>query len=271
MTTKTSFLLLFSLLAGCASPTPTNESATAGASSELEASTPASDGSHDRGDYRTRLDGDGRLWVYAPGEELAFPDKHVSLVGAGPGGRTLRASSKDVALGYLAARTGFDTEVVDGRVWVWEEGAEHERPEKHTTLVGAGPRGMTVKAESKDLALAYVAAKDGFDVKVVDGRLWVWPAGSEKAMPDKHVTLVGAGPRGMTVKAETKDHAVAYLAAVPGFDVEVDEGRLWVWRTGDEREKSEKHATMVGAGPRGMTVKAADLETARAYAASFQR
>lgn len=49
----------------------------------------------------------------------------------------------------------------------------------------------------------------------------------------------------------------------PGFTTEVEKGRLWVLAEG--QKKSEKHITMVGAGPRGMTIKALDRETAMAY------
>lgn len=107
-------------------------------------------------------------------------------------------------------------------------------------------------------------AKEGFVVLVEDGRLWVQRPDQEKS--EKHVTWVGAGPSGTTLKAPDADTALAYLASRPGFDVEVEEGRIWVLRPG--QEKSEKSVTRVGAGPRGATVKAVDAETLHAYLAA---
>ena len=54
---------------------------------------------------------------------------------------------------------------------------------------------------------------------------------------------------------------MASRALAPGFTVEVDEdGRIWVFRTGEPAEKSEKHITRVGAGPMGSTLKALDRD-----------
>jgi hypothetical protein len=100
-----------------------------------------------------------------------------------------------------------------------------------------------------------------------DGRLWVLRTGEEKS--EKHITLVGAGPQGMTVKALDRATALEYMATKSGFEVEVDEdGRLWIFRSGQPHEKSEKHVTRVGAGPLGTTIKALDRETLDAYMAA---
>lgn len=58
----------------------------------------------------------------------------------------------------------------------------------------------------------------------------------------------------------------------PGFVTEVEDGRLWVFKEGSEslaqfREHGEpaKQFTLIGAGPDGMTVKAARQETLDEY------
>lgn len=160
------------------------------------------------------------------------------------------------------AKSGFHVEVEDGRLWVLEPG--QEKSEKHDTLIGAGPRGMTVKAITQDTALFYLASKPGFDVEIEDGRLWVLKPGQEKS--EKHSTLIGAGPRGMTLKALDQDSALEYLAAKPGFEIEIEDGRVWVLKPG--QEMSEKHDTLIGAGPRGTTLKAVNQQTALEYLAA---
>ena len=217
---------------------------------------PAAKSAYDKPGFLTRVD-DGRLWVLQPGEKRS--DKHVTMIGAGPGGMTLKALSRDTALAYLAAKPGFDVRVEDERLWVLRPG--EKTSDKHITMIGAGPGGMTVKALEKNTALAYLAAKPGFQVEIEDGRLWVLRPGEKKS--DKHVTLIGAGPRGMTLKALDRQTAQAYLAARPGFKVEIEDGRLWVLKPG--QQKSDKHVTRIGAGPGGMTVKALDRETLTAY------
>jgi hypothetical protein len=58
----------------------------------------------------------------------------------------------------------------------------------------------------------------------------------------------------------------------PGFVTEVEDGRLWVFKEGSEELKQfEQHGepakqfTIIGAGPDGMTVKAANQETLDEY------
>ncbi|WP_238630366.1 hypothetical protein [Ectothiorhodospira lacustris] len=101
----------------------------------------------------------------------------------------------------------------------------------------------------------------GFRVEESDGRLWVLKPGQEKS--SNHVALIGAGPQGMTVRAVDRDTALEYLAARPGFNVEVQDGRLWVLKPG--QEKSGNHVALIGAGPHGMTLRALDRDTALEY------
>lgn len=214
---------------------------------------------YDKPGFHTSVE-DGRLWVLRGGEEKN--DKHVTLIGAGPAGMTIKAASKDTALAYIVAKTGFVTEVHDGRIHVMRGGEKWS--DKHITLIGAGPRGMTVKALDKETAWDYLTAKDGFITHIEDGRLHVMREG--ESWSDKHITLIGAGPNGMTIKALEKDTAYAYLAAKPGFVTHVEDGRVHVMRPGESW--SDKHVTLIGAGPKGMTVKALDRGTAMAYLAA---
>jgi hypothetical protein len=218
----------------------------------------AAAGPYDKPGFEVEVD-DGRLWVLKPGE--AKSGKYVTLIGAGPHGMTVRALERDTALQYIAAKPGFDVEVDDGRLWVLKPG--QEKSGKYATLIGAGPQGMTLRALDQETALEYLATKPGFDVEVQEGRLWVLKPGQEKS--GKYVTLIGAGPQNMTLRALDMDTALAYLAAKPGYDVQAEEGRLWVLKPG--QEKSGKHVAKIGAGPQNATLRGVDIETLDAYLA----
>jgi uncharacterized protein YdhG (YjbR/CyaY superfamily) len=171
------------------------------------------------------------------------------------------ASAQPAAAAGPYDKPGFQIEVDDGRLWVLKPG--EAKSGKYVTLIGAGPHGMTVRALERDTALEYIAAKPGFDVEVQDGRLWVLKPGQEKS--GKYVTLIGAGPQNMTLRALDMDTALAYLAAKPGYDVQAEEGRLWVLKPG--QEKSGKYATRIAAGPKSATLRGVDMETLDAYLA----
>lgn len=58
---------------------------------------------------------------------------------------------------------GFVTEVVDGRLWVFKEGApeyqafkQHGEPLKQSTNIGVGPNGMTVKSSDQATLTEYL-------------------------------------------------------------------------------------------------------------------
>ena len=58
----------------------------------------------------------------------------------------------------------------------------------------------------------------------------------------------------------------------PGFVTEVEDGRLWVFRTDSKEFKDfkangepAKQFTDIGTGPNGMTVKSADAQTLKDY------
>ena len=112
-----------------------------------------------------------------------------------------------------------------------------------------------------------------------DGRLWVFRQGSEELKkfkedgePAKIVIRPGAGPGGITLKGPDGDTLLAYIAAKKGFETFVDDGRIWIFRSGSKALKDFKTngepAKIVirpGAGPLGVTLKAAENETIDAY------
>ena len=187
---------------------------------------------------------------------------HISLIGVGPMGMTIRALDKETAQEYIAAKPGFHTSVEDGRLWVLKDG--EEKSEKRISFIGAGPMNMTILAQSKDTVVEYLASKPGYEVEMIDGRLWVFKPGESHS--EKHITLIGAGPMNTSIKALDKQTAMEYLAAAPGFETKIEDGRIWVFAPGQEH--SEKHITLIGAGPMNMTVKALDRATATAYLAA---
>ncbi len=115
----------------------------------------------------------------------------------------------------------------------------------------------------------------GFLTREIDGRLWVLPLESpsipallDAEGPEKHVTLPGAGPDRMTVKTDSRDTAIHYLFAKPGYVTHFEDGRAWIFAKNTAaaehfREKGlpEKHVTRIGAGPMRTTIKAPDAET----------
>ena len=120
----------------------------------------------------TVMDLDGRLLVFRNEDpELASYKKHgdlvksVTRIGAGPGGRTVRAPDAETIEAYSLARPGFVTRVVDGRIWVfaegskdWDEFLKTGEPAKSVTKVGAGPNGATVKSSDSEVISKWLAA-----------------------------------------------------------------------------------------------------------------
>lgn len=120
----------------------------------------------------TVLDQDGRLLVFCDEDpELAEFRKHgdlvksVTRIGAGPGGRTVRAPDTETIEAYTLSRPGFVTRFADGRIWVfaagskdWEEFLQHGEPAKSVTRIGAGPNGATVKSSAAEVIDAWLAA-----------------------------------------------------------------------------------------------------------------
>jgi hypothetical protein len=253
---------------------------------------------------------DGRLWTFRAGsaslneyQTKGEPAKRVTLVGAGPGRRTMVGPDRETIQAYLEAlkygREGFAVIPVEGRLWVFREGSaalEEYRtkgePAKRVTLVGAGPDRRTVVGPDRETLDAYLVpwkyGRKGFEVFLVDGRLWVFRTGSPslleyrtKGEPAKRVTLVGAGPDRCTVVGPDRETLDAYLApwkyGREGFEVFLVDGRLWVFRAGSPaleqyRTKGEpaKRVTLVGAGPDRRTMVGPDRETLDAYLAPIK-
>jgi hypothetical protein len=187
------------------------------------------------------------------------------------------------------SKPGFYTSEEEGRLWVFRlkskdlaDFLEKGEPAKCVVRPGAGPQGMTLKGANMETLIDFVASKPGFVVKSVDGRLWVFREGSEelqdfesKGELAKHVIRPGVGPMGATLKAPDAETIDEYLSQKPGFVTKILDGRVWVFRKGAEEladfeEKGElaKHVIRPGAGPGGMTVKAADTETILEFLAS---
>lgn len=115
----------------------------------------------------------------------------------------------------------------------------------------------------------------GFVTREIDGRLWVLALDSPSITaliagegPEKHVTLPGAGPDRKTLKTDSRDTAIHYLFAKPGYVTHFEDGRAWIFAKNTDAAAHfhkqgvpEKHVTRIGAGPMRTTIKAPDLET----------
>ncbi|MBI1311483.1 hypothetical protein GC176_09260 [bacterium] len=113
---------------------------------------------------------DGRLWVFGlPSVDAADFVKSgdlarsVTRIAAGPEGMTVRSSDTETIDAYLAVKTGFETFIVDGRLWVFRDGSEGLSEFKQTgepamsvTRVGAGPNGMTIRSVDGETIDAYL-------------------------------------------------------------------------------------------------------------------
>ncbi|MGQ0615352.1 MAG: hypothetical protein ACT4PV_16595 [Planctomycetaceae bacterium] len=139
---------------------------------------------------------------------------------------------------------------------------------------------LWLESESGPLEGSGPHPKHGFVTMEREGRLWVFRWGSKelKEFRDrgelaKHVTRIGAGPGGATIKAPDVDTVDAYLFGKPGFVAFNDgSGRLWVFRLYSKelqdyyvKKELAKHVTRIGAGPGGTTIKAPDGETIDEY------
>jgi len=240
------------------------------------------------------IESDGRVWVFhLPSKNLADkfingePAKSVTIPAAGPRGLSLRAVEKDTIVDYLAAKEGFQSKMIDDRLWVYSDTDEEaaavfggEEPAKNATIPAAGPLGISLRSTDLDTIVAYIAAKPGFAVRNVEGVLWVFKSGTPELAdfdagnePAKNATIPAAGPCGMSLRSTELNTIVDYLVAQPGFKTAVVDGRLWVFTPGSaawnefSKDGTEpgKHVILVGAGPRGMTVKSPDQEIVDAY------
>ncbi len=190
-------------------------------------------GPWDKPGFRT-FEADGRIWVFREGSgglrtfiEKGEPAKSVTRPGVGPGGATMRSDSTETIHAFLSVREGFET-LVDGRVvWVARPGSGELQailakgaPANAISMEGAGPAGLTVRGVDRETVQEYCYARDGFVTSVVDGRLWVFKAGSadletfrKSGEPAKSVTRPGKGPGGITLRSGDAGTLDAYMAA----------------------------------------------------------
>lgn len=187
-------------------------------------------------------------------------------------------------------RPGFVVKFSEDRWWIFKAGSKealdaekHGVPEKHVTRLNIAPWKITLKAPDVGTLEEYLTAKPGFITKFDDGRLWVFRSGAKEYQQfikdgelAKQVVRPGAGPRGMTLKGPDTDTLLSYVAAYDGFETFIEDGRVWVFRTGakelEQFKKNgelEKHVTRINAGPLRMTVKSPDAETIEAYRKAF--
>lgn len=127
-------------------------------------------------------------------------------------------------------------------------------------------------------------AKKGFVVLEEDGRLWVFREGSddlaafqESGEPARQVVRPLAAPGGVTVKSTESATIDEYLTTLPGFYTQMEDGRLWVFKT-DSAELEEflqtgepaKQVVRPLAGPFGLTIKAVATEVIDEYLAAWE-
>jgi len=112
---------------------------------------------------------DGRYWIFREdSEDLAAYRQHgelakcVTIIGQGPGGRTMKGPDAETCRAYMAACDGFYTELVDGRVWVFRDASpeltefkEKGEPAKCVTLIGQGPMRMTLRGPDRETLAEY--------------------------------------------------------------------------------------------------------------------
>jgi hypothetical protein len=238
----------------------------------------------------------GRVWVFRSGseEESAYradgpPASHVTWPAAGPAGETLKATDEAVLLEWSATRPGFAARCRDGAVWILQAESPElgafdagELPPDPARWKGAGPAGSDLLAGDLTLLSSYLHGREGFDVYLEDGVLWVYPAGDEASLahrlgerPEEAVTCPEAGPGGITLRAPDREVALGYLARREGFHTALLEGRLWVFASDDpewarfsEEGALPKRVTLPLAGPLGVTVIGSDLEALERYLAA---
>ncbi|TWT39044.1 hypothetical protein [Blastopirellula retiformator] len=176
---------------------------------------------------------DGRVWVLKEGSDAAKefvaagePAKQVIRPGAGPLGVTLKSDDAATIAAYRYAKPGYHASVdADGRVWVfpeasqaWSEFVAQGEPAAHVTKIGVGPNRETLKTRDAGVIEAYLVAQPGYVTQIADGRLWVIRADSDDLKEftangelGKHVTKIGAGPMGMTIKSSDAETIDSYM------------------------------------------------------------
>jgi len=146
----------------------------------------------------------GYLWVYRVGsDELEKANKGIELAKHATAieninGRvvTVKAPSQEIIRSYLATKDGFTAFIKKGYLWVFRNNSkelakmqEGQELVKHTTTIrNINGRATTIKSSDKETIECYLAAKSGFVIELVDGRIWVF-------LPDskEHATVISGG------------------------------------------------------------------------------
>lgn len=82
------------------------ESLTAPTSTLVSAKPPMNSmpaGPYGKPGFKAELTEDGRLWVYLKGDKNDKPEKHISAIGAGPFGKTIKVKDRSTLNAYLRA------------------------------------------------------------------------------------------------------------------------------------------------------------------------
>ena len=115
--------------------------------------------------------------------------------------------------------------------WPWPKRASTQP--SMLPVLPLAPLAVTVRSPDAETLSGYLVAKEGFTLLEEDGRYWVYPEGEAPAdgkHPAKHITKVKAGPGGVTLRGPDADTILAYIASKPGFHVEIEDGRIWVFK-----------------------------------------
>jgi hypothetical protein len=125
------------------------------------------------------------------------------------------------------AKPGFLTRMEDGRLWVFRAGQQALEyidgplPGDASIRPAAGPDGLTVKSTDMEIIDEYLLSTDTFIVRLQDGRMWVFRAGSQawqnyltSGPPADRVTRPLAGPDKRTIMAADGETLDDYLAAI---------------------------------------------------------
>jgi hypothetical protein len=236
---------------------------------------------------------DGRLWIFEDDAPEAYdmvagrePAKSVTRVT--PTG-TFRALQAETILAYAATRPGFETVIVDGRIWVFRAGAPEAEAlrnggtpsARRVVRIGAGPLGATVMALDTPELDEYLAWKPGFVVRALGNVRWIFPEGSPDLVAHdtrgpsaRSVTRVTAGGSLRAVDAEVLD---AYAVAAEGFAAFLRDGRIYVFEHGSadhtdflQNGPAAKDYRRVAAGPGGRTVIGPEESLVQRYLATVR-
>lgn len=124
-------------------------------------------------------------------------------------------------------KPGFATRLHKGSLWVFEADSDElaafdagSVPAKHVVRPMAGPDNLTVRSPEGETLTLYLTAKPGFQTRLRNERLWIFPEGAESLaafdqsgnLPAKNVRRPLAGPMGLTIIAEEAETLDAYLA-----------------------------------------------------------